>query len=240
MGYDMRMMTIPEGEAERVASAWTILKAANNIRTSIPQEERGQLTVEELASEVWISANASPRYRAISKIIDGSRELLEAENGSYFRLSVWGMSCYVDIMCRLGMVYGSESPNWPDYPTFGDERRDEQFVEATEYVEGNTTQLDASIPTDIRDAAHAYVEHATRIRRDHPTGGNTIPIHKFGSNDGWIVTPEEIAAALAVYDAHPDRNTILAEGFDEDGLDYWNRWISYLRLAADHHGFAVH
>lgn len=64
-----------------------------------------------------------------------------------------------------------------------------------------------------------------------------IPIHKLGSNDGWLVRPEEITSALVPYD-HLDRRSIsLVVG---DHLDYWDKWIEFLRLAASCGGFRVH
>lgn len=134
---------------------------------------------------------------------------------SYFRLSNGGMGRYADAMAELGMAHESTSGlDWseaPEYPE--DDDNDEKMAAYTEamdnYLGGHGTPADP-----------------------------TIPLHKFSTNDGWFVTPDEIRAALAAWDAHD------LDGLDQDThvtieTDYWGEFIAWLRLAAEHDGFRV-
>ncbi len=64
-----------------------------------------------------------------------------------------------------------------------------------------------------------------------------IPITKLGSNDGWLVLPEECASALQIYDKHPRAKV---EALLGDGIEYWDKWINFIRLASANGGFRVH
>lgn len=134
----------------------------------------------------------------------------------YFRLSNGGMGRYADAMAELGMAHESTSGlDWseaPEYPE--DDDNDEKMA--------------------------AYTEAMDKYLGGHGTPADkpTIPLHKFSSNDGWFVTPEEIRAALAAWDAHD------LDGLDQDThatieTDYWGEFIAWLRLAAEHDGFRV-
>jgi hypothetical protein len=68
----------------------------------------------------------------------------------------------------------------------------------------------------------------TDRQREKPEG---IPVHKLGSNDDWLVTPDEIASAL-------ERYALSGEKLP-GGLSWWPDWIKYLRYAQDHGGFRV-
>jgi hypothetical protein len=66
-----------------------------------------------------------------------------------------------------------------------------------------------------------------------------IPLMKLGSNDGWLVHPEEITEALAIHDTLPP---VTDADFGEDDrwdTERWDRWITFLRGAATHGGFKV-
>lgn len=67
----------------------------------------------------------------------------------------------------------------------------------------------------------------------HPIG---LPTYKFGSNDGWLVTPEEIKAALARYQK-PGPEFFTAHEVEED---YWDEWIQFLERAVERGGFRVY
>jgi len=61
----------------------------------------------------------------------------------------------------------------------------------------------------------------------------------YGTNDGWIITPAEIRAALNACERHPDRDTVYTtmNGLWDGGR--WQAWIDYLTRAAEHHGIEV-
>ena len=70
-------------------------------------------------------------------------------------------------------------------------------------------------------------------------GDFNIPIMKLSSNDGWVVHPAEIRAALATNDVL--RPITQEELGDPDwwDLERWERWLTFLRGAAEHGGFEV-
>jgi hypothetical protein len=63
-----------------------------------------------------------------------------------------------------------------------------------------------------------------------------IPGYKLSSNDGWLVLPEEIRAALVAYRALPAPESAIRGQVD---LDYWRSWIAFLERAAERGGFRV-
>jgi hypothetical protein len=247
MGYDMRFLTEPTGERERVQRAREIWDSIIAYRDALPREERGRHTEEEFRTGRLGAppANATPRYKAAQCGVMAISDLIDAEEISYFRLNIWGMGRVRDVMLRLDMCYGSGSEmSWPPWNRFAnDEARQEQFEVARGHFE-HGEELPDGIPDEVLSAAREHVEQVRACRRHHPAGGDTIPLHKFGSNDGWIVTPEECKAALAAYESTTeDRRT---EAFSAAGMtaengwtDYWAQWIAYLRSAIDHDGFAV-
>ena len=221
MGYDMYLVRSSQEEDELYRAAYGRFLDCAARRDALPP---GSLDYEAAQLSVEAAYNAA-----------------DEAHTSYFRLNIWGMARYADAMYRLGMVYISRPPRWPAWPEFDDDQRDQQFTAAYDHLEHDEVLPD-DVPADILEAVRAYVEQTTQIRREHPGDGTTIPAHKVDSNDGWVVTPEEIRAALAVHDAHPQRDAVLAAiiGTDKNAIDDWHRWIAYLRRAVDCDGFRVY
>ena len=65
-----------------------------------------------------------------------------------------------------------------------------------------------------------------------------IPVDKLCSNDGWLVRPEECASAIKQYERFS--RDIVKIHVGEDNLEYWDLWIAFIRLAANHGGFRVY
>ena len=129
-----------------------------------------------------------------------------------FRLNIWGMSRFADAMIELGMAHNSSST-----------------VTSEEWGE---------LP-DQDEVGDAYYEALDKLTGQHgnPAGNPNIPLHKFSSNDGWLVTPDEISAALEAWD---NRTENLTEHTVKTMAEkHWGEWIAYLRLAATHEGFRV-
>lgn len=72
-----------------------------------------------------------------------------------------------------------------------------------------------------------------------PLGGEEpgIPIDKLSSNDHWLVRPEECASALKAYEQFTRQEVLSVVG--EDSIEYWDKWIDFLRAAAENGGFRV-
>ena len=192
------------------------------IRGEVPAAPQHDI---DQAKDAWEAANAVLQARIRDGEFKGDFEaILEAAQSvdelwdtayrlkkpGYFRLNNGGMGRYADAMHDLGMAHHSESVlDWaksPDYP----EDYDDNQASADAYDQA----------MDTFTGAHGS-----------PADKPTIPMHKFSSNDGWFVTPEEIRAALAAWDAHD------LDGLDQDThatieTEYWGEFIAWLRLAA--------
>jgi len=157
---------------------------------------------------------------------------------TYFRLNVWGMGKYRDVMEKLGMMYLGRytTPSFAAYPG------DEHF--AGDYTE------------PITDEGRKWREHQDMcLHYSPPEAEGLLPGHKFGSNDGWHVTTDECAAALRVAAAHgwdadnpPSEEMKKVSGpFNEMGVPdadentYWWAWLGFLKNARDNaEGFQVY
>jgi len=158
----------------------------------------------------------------------------------YFRLNIWAMSRYEAAMRELGMVYGgNHRADWPEHRPYPNDTAKQaafdQACEDLEYGDGTTT-----VTGEPLAKARDYIAKKRAALAFHPDGGDTIPAHKFGTNDGWHVTPAEIKAALAAYQSREGRDAVIAEHVNA-GLRraHWDTWINYLERAVDHDGFQV-
>lgn len=88
-----------------------------------------------------------------------------------------------------------------------------------------------------KESTHSFdpVEDELRYRAGSDTGPGGIPHYKLCSNDGWLITPAEIAGALEIFDA-------LGDAPPDDVAHVrqsWDDWIVFLRAAAEHGGVLV-
>jgi hypothetical protein len=200
MGYDMTTVVIDEGEKERVAEALERFNDAVKVRGAF---NRG-----------------TDDYKAAQAEVDRRMNDLTAEEHSYFRLNVWGMSAAREAMWKLGMLDDAfEYGEFPDAEDFG--------VTSEMY---DFDDDDPATPEPMR----RYREAQNKVLGAMATPVVGIPVFKLGSNDGWIVTPEELRVALAEYDAA----TLDDLAHIPDG-DWWPKWIEYLRYAQERGGFRV-
>jgi hypothetical protein len=143
---------------------------------------------------------------------------------SYFQATVRGMGWLVEQMRDLGMV-------WVASPPSGQLPIPDRLLTDVEW-----DAIRNRVPLEAEDA-RAYAETLTTHLAAHPGGCPGIPLYKvYSTNDGWIVTPAEITAALARYNVcGRDPNY----GGHEGWVVYWRQWIAFLRGAATHDGFTV-
>lgn len=154
---------------------------------------------------------------------EASRENYEAWcDRNYFRRNVWGMEHLRDAMVQLGMAFTDFDvmPDFPDAEAWG--------VRFNEWKNADGKWESGYVGTRSKE----YEAEIERVLRFHGPEIPGIPMHKFCSNDGWIVTREECQAALGLYEfalrdgkGHPD-------AFGDD-------FIPFLRQAARHKGFEV-
>ena len=248
MGYDMRFRNgKPEGEAERVSAAREAFHAAVKVRDDIPKAEHGFFRPGIDSSRArWGEVpytNASPRRAAAENEVHRLYGEMYAVERSYFRLNISGMSVVRQAMLALGMAYKSSCRgDFPDYP---DSEAVQQLIDEINYPEYASERKPGEIVReDDLFAARAYIQQRDAALVDHPHGGTAIPLHKFSSNDGWIVTPAECKAALkAWHGTTPEARLAALTEAGVTGPDWariWARWIDYLTLAQDFGGFEVH
>ena len=183
-------------------------------------------------------------------------------HSDYFRLNIFGMSRYADRMRALGMLKELRAyEDWPPRPKkLKDEVQDvlDEAVSASPVSDKldirDTLQggLDSEywiktfgpgsenpVPFTKKDIDLfvAYSEQVQEHLSKHDASVPGIEEIKFSSNDGWWVTKEECASALAVWDglSQEERDQTVV-----DMGDYWNAWIDYLRDGAAANGFTVH
>ncbi|MEU8077197.1 hypothetical protein AB0B31_17310 [Catellatospora citrea] len=77
------------------------------------------------------------------------------------------------------------------------------------------------------EAWHAW--EAQRI-----PGRTGIALFKLRSNDGWLVTVDEIEEALTAYEAVPAADRVLMEATEK-----WAAWVEWLRVTRHHGGFTT-
>lgn len=211
MGYDMSMVgDITEAEEAALKAMQDKIDAAGAERI---KHEPG--TPEHKAA-----------MEEIGRLYDERFEL----PSNYYRLNIWGMSSCQDFMLEREMVYLSSSPDFPDpseapgvgvFPTPEDFETGEKYEAAAEEWE------------------EKYAALIQPILEAHPEGGDTIPIHKFGSNDGWHVTEAECAAAVAAARASGlPEPTVIEDGI-EVPVQWWASWVDFLDRASTRGGFTV-
>lgn len=153
------------------------------------------------------------------------RDGTEGDEG-YFRLNIWGMPWCVQEMHQRGMVFDAgEYPPWPEYADFGVTQAQVEIIAYPDFPSdtGLTGEEDA--------AARKYLAARDAVLSWHGPEIPGIPLHKLGSNDGWIVLPAECEAAASIGHKHPP---------PAQRADLWERWLDYLDRARSHGGFEVH
>ena len=107
------------------------------------------------------------------------------DGDGYYRLNIWGMSEATEALADIGIVRWADSPPVPMAADYGIE--------------------DADWDTDEDDTLSVdQVAYRTAIElwRDGTQEAPGIPSYKFGSNDGWLVTPLEIRSGIVVADTN--------------------------------------
>lgn len=137
---------------------------------------------------------------------------------SYFRLNIFGMGRCCGVMDRLGMLTPEDTPSFPDLDGHG----------LTEWPERGEEGLS--------DAEKAFLAACDAVTDYEPQPVKGIPQGKFGTNDGWLVTPAQCSAAVATYRALPEETRAATEA----EIEWWARWVAFLDYASGRGGFRVH
>lgn len=110
---------------------------------------------------------------------------------------------------------------WPDVP-------DDIFVKAP-----------APIRADVRARVCADIAWTRDVETPYTDGTTGISVHKLCSNDGWWVTKEDCAAALAKHDAWVAQHGDALPEYRGRTIEWWPEWLAYLQRGAEGYGFTV-
>lgn len=150
-------------------------------------------------------------------------DLPPGESDVHLHLGVGAMSAVNKAFNLLGMIsHSSPLPDWPEPERFG-------ITEAEAERYADTDPSEAPAPVSAFLAALCEVTDAAAERPDG------IPCYKLTSNLGWLVTPDEISAALGWWAAAG----CAARERATSGLSWWPSLITFLKRARDHGGFRV-
>ncbi|GGL01306.1 hypothetical protein Ppa06_69870 [Planomonospora parontospora subsp. parontospora] len=244
MGYDMYWRRVDDAEKEAVTKARALFMAAVEARDALPGEEAGVLNAERAkAHPAGYTADEnydgrSERYRQAQAAVVAASDTVDQVRKSYFRLNIFSMGRYRDAMYRLGMAFDDDPrPDWPRANNYG--ITDEQ-VWAVESPE-DYPEVYAAITSDMMSQILAYQQEHERVLSWHgKTDMPGIPLHKFGSNDGWVVLPAECEAAVRIWRKHHDEHgDVQIQAVLGEDLSYWLKWIDFLQGAITHDGFEV-
>lgn len=245
MGYDMHWRKADPNEAAAVAAAHAAWDETIRERDVIQHEKgtynperakRDGLNFEDHAAH----DGRTERYAAAyDKARAGYVAMLDAE-ASYFRLNMFSMGRFCDAMVTLGMVFeDAPRPEWPKPESWGVTYELIERVESPEYF-SDEPPLDA----ETEERARRWITERDRVLMWHGKEIPGIPLHKFGSNDGWIVLPAEAEAALRIYMAklkeigQDAMNNLIDNEIGNRGR--WAQWLAWLNGAVSHDGFEVH
>jgi hypothetical protein len=245
MGYDMRWCRVDDAEREAVQEASKLFHEVVNLRDAIPRLEAGRFN-RVRADEIgdWDAHEAydgrTDRYRQAQDRVNAAYAAMRDAEKSYFQLNIWGMGRYRDLMTRLGMAFeGEPHPSWPKTENYG--ITDEQFWAAEDPED--YPEVFASITPEVMEKVLAYQAEHTRVLSWHGKEIPGIPLHKFSSNDGWIVLPAECEAALRTWQEycgkHGAESALGRVGRAVRDTAYWLEWLEFLAGAARHDGFEV-
>ena len=257
MGYDYRWVTKPEGVNEKLDQARARYHEALQARDALPKEEQGRWSPQ--GPEEF--AGGTQRWRDAANAVMRASDEVDRANVSDFRLNIWGGGRYVGAMETLGMARSCREPSSTDWPKLEEPESMPESVNiwdvsgmVDDHVSPDADSISIEPPADLpsyyQDEWKWLAEHPgflarlreynarkTELLTSAPDSGSMWTHKIAGSNDGWINTPEEIRSALKIYeelDPFEITETLKAHGIGD--LDYWARWIEFLRNAAEQGG----
>ncbi len=247
MSYDMRWVERDEAEVAEVEALQALLCAKCEARDALPESEKGVLNAERARREgisfvddaAW--DGRTERYRAAEAEVHAAYKAMRDAEKSYFRLNIFGMGCYRNLMETLGMAFEDDPhPPFPDAEDYGITWDDVYAAESPgDHPDHERADSALAAALKVREAA----DEVLRFHGRTDTPG--IPLHKFGSNDGWHVLPAEAEAAVRTWHKFVENEgeekalTVVREHLGDD-VSYWLKWIEYLAGSVRHGGFKVY
>lgn len=210
MGYDMYVVAPDEADVEAAKKLHDEFSEEARRRDALPKDTAAFLAAQECVTAAY--------------------QRMHSEDKTYYRLNVWAMSRCRDYMQSLGMLCNPPRDRFPEPGDFGTTWELAEQLDEVDYYRDNGRP---DLTPEQEAAAKAYNDAVAAHLAAHCGECPGIPGHKFGSNDGWLVTPAEIDAALHAYLAcdesqrHAERD------------NWWPEWIAWLDYARQHEGFTV-
>jgi hypothetical protein len=159
----------------------------------------------------------------------------------YWRFNTAGMQAMRQILLNAGMMDGELSPEWPTFPPEGwDHERAYSLLDALE----NGDTVDGAAPTlQEQEVVLAFMTESSRVREVRSASPGLVPICKFCSNDGWLVTPDEcsiLARGLRAAIESLGSELWAGEAIGEEEARSWIlKFAAWNELAAAHGGYRV-
>jgi hypothetical protein len=203
--YDFEWAELPDDIAHRKQQAWQEWEATDT---------HLQDSAHPLASEE--QARLEQRRRAAWK------QYWHAD-GARYHLSNRQMGDAITVMEHTGMARHVPTPPFPRPHDYG--------ASSAEYDDW-LDAADRGDPTDPSPALADYLEALDRHQRDN-YDAQVIPVHKLWTNDGWLLTPDELTAALP----HAPASAVDRR---QRPIPWWHQWLDYLDTARGHGGVRVH
>lgn len=260
MGYDYHWINgAPAETEERLTQARELYREALAERDGLPEQEKGRWAPDTPEG----IAGGSTRWREAWKRVTAASDQVDRANVDYFRLNIWGGGRYANAMFKLGMARACDEPSRYDWDSVRRPEDADNLPEGVDFHEAadlwrkyvdESGALPEAHPENLPEyeraswcwlvadpqniaTVHDYATDTDALLTRAPDA-DSMWMHKIaGSNDGWINTPDEIRSALAIYAKRDE--TEIGEGLRAAGIedrDYWDRWIEFLRGAAEHGG----
>jgi hypothetical protein len=144
-------------------------------------------------------------------------------DGARYHLSNRQISDAITVMEHTGMTRQVPTPPFPQPVTYGagsDEY--DTYLDAIDRGEVVQPSPPLAAYLDARDQ-HLAANYDAQV----------IPRHKLWTNDGWLITPDELTAALP----HAPSTAVDRR---QRPVPWWRQWLDYLDGARGHGGIRVH
>ena len=247
MGYDMYWVIRDSGAVEEREDAQREFERAVAARDALPKDEEGMFAGDMPSfsysdHSLWVGR--TQRFaEAQDAVAEASKKIRHAEN-YYFRANIGGMGQLIDVMYEFGMVFEDEGrPDWPEPKEFNLTREQMRIIyDPEEYAE----EYLALTPEVLKQGEEFKAEIQRLLTWHGKTDTPGIPLHKFSTNDGWLVLPAEAEAVVRMWRGELHRDEARAQRIVTGrlgrvgALEWWESWIAFLDGAVSHGGFEVH